>query len=215
MRNVQNCQNIVCIFGSCSATRMRHRTNAARGRGSAHGNHALFADCSKSPQRNATIYRYNKGAVRERRIGCPPQTSALLPTMPMQAIFCGCRCKRAGHSRPSKKSVLRPCEAIARARADNQIPPDKPQMFRGFHNRRQCRFPPPFHDTACIFCAQKSERLPGSDSCSLRFVVIQCVFCQAADTACWQAGNPVPPAQAPAQARPEYRWESAHTGTAG
>ena len=117
----------------------------------------LFADCSKSPQRNATIGMYNKGAVRERQTGRPPNLRLSLRSH--AGYLLRVPLLQAGHSRSLKKTVPRQCEAIAVARTDYQIPPDS-RKCSGVSIPQAVSLSPPFHDTACIlFLAQK---VPGA-----------------------------------------------------
>ena len=62
----------------------------------------LFANCSKLPQRIATIVWHNKGALRENGTDIPHNLRKALP-QPMQAHFPVGAAAAAAHSRPIKK----------------------------------------------------------------------------------------------------------------
>ena len=172
----------------------------------------LFADCSKTPQRNATIGMYNKGAVRERQTGRPPNLRLSLPSH--AGYLLRVPLLWAGHSRSLKKTVPRQCEAIAVARTDYQIPPDS-RKCSGVSIPQAVSLSPPFHDTACIlFWAQKSTGCTALWRGAPGFV-IRWVLSLPFLTAGRQGRRRQPPAQAPAPLRPECRWGSGRRDTAG
>ena len=74
----------------------------------------LFANCSKLPQRIATIIWHNKGALRENGTDIPHNLRKVLPAKPMQAHFPAGAAAAAAHSRPIKNCLPFLCEAIAR-----------------------------------------------------------------------------------------------------
>ena len=74
----------------------------------------LFANCSKLPQRIATIVWHNKGALRENGTDIPHNLRKVLPAKPMQAHFPAGAAAAAAHSRPIKNCLPFLCEAIAR-----------------------------------------------------------------------------------------------------
>ena len=117
----------------------------------------LFANCSNLPQRIATIVWHNKGALRENGTDLPHNLRKVLP-QPMQAHFPAGAVAAAAHSRPIKNCLPFLCEAIART-ADRLPNPSGPSRnVQGFLYSRQCRFPPPFHDTACFLFAHFSVK---------------------------------------------------------
>ena len=63
---------------------------------------AIFANCSKLPQRIATIVWHNKGALRENGTDIPHNLRKVLPAKPMQAHFPADAAAAAAHSRPIK-----------------------------------------------------------------------------------------------------------------
>ena len=128
----------------------------------------LFANCSKLPQRIATIVWHNKGALRENGTDIPHNLRKVLPAKAHAGTFpCGCG-RSSGAPQAHKKLYPFLCEAIART-ADRLPNPSGPSRnVQGFLYSRQCRFPPPFHDTACFLFAHfslKRQKAQGRRNC--------------------------------------------------
>ena len=88
----------------------------------------------------------------------PITSERFSPQKPMQAHFPAGAAAAAAHSRPIKNCLPFLCEAIART-ADRLPNPSCPSRnVQGFLYSRQCRFPPPFHDTACFLFAHFSVK---------------------------------------------------------
>ena len=100
----------------------------------------LFSNCSKSPQRFATIVRYTKATVREGAQRCPPKPPPPSAEHARSAFPCGCGCNR-GAQQVNKKLFPVPCHGSRqRRRTDYQHPPDRPQLIRGFHTAGSTAF---------------------------------------------------------------------------
>ena len=117
----------------------------------------LFSNCSKTPQRNATIDRYNKGAVREMQKD--------LPKARMGFRLRG-RVRQHSPADSYKNTVplLMPWQSPEQ-RTDYQIPPDPPQSS-GVSIPQPAPLYPPFHGAGCFcFCKRDHEKSPAVQHC--------------------------------------------------